>query len=429
MRNQNITSNNFGQSNQLLNNQISHQGNFEGSYDNSTMLKKISFLTDVHSWLDVQLQMLSSMESKEQDERLNGIYETVKNLHQAFQQDTNIELSMMPMAPRSKVMPSLDGIMPELRSALTDIALSLDMKKRQSEMVASLKGAGTLSESSGEIDHRIMLAASTSSGVSTDLHNIATKIFGLQLALPGERGKFSLRKYGDFSSLLKILQHSKEMNIKSPDQVAYIIATAWHESRLGTWMTESAWLSEKSAEAYAERSYGSGPKSRNPSRARQMGNTQVGDGGKYMGRGYVQLTWKNNYNRMSKLLKESGFQYTQDGVTYGDGKNKTTAIDLVKNYRHVNQNKDLAARILVLGMDGGHFVNNKKGLDSYIPESKPATKQNFENARKIVNGSDKKALLASNAMIITSVLRQGNAWSKLFTPAKTGTSASNKKTS
>lgn len=426
MRNQSTLSNHYAHSNQFLTGTISNQDRMNSAMDNTHMQERISFMNEVQSWMDIQLQMLSSMESKEQELRLNGVCETIKNLNHSYQQGIQIEVSMMPMAPRAKEMPSLDGIMPELRSAITDLSLSLDVKKRQSEMMASLNGTGTLSESSGEVDHRIMVASAKGSGASTAIHNLATKIFGLSLSLPGEKGKFSVRKFGDFTSLLKILQHSKDMNIKSPDQVAYIIATAWHESRLGTWMTESAWLSEKSAEAYAERSYGSGPKSRNPTRAKRMGNTQVGDGGKFMGRGYVQLTWKNNYIRMSKLLKESGFTYTQDGVTYGDGKNKTIPIDLVKNYRHVNQNKDLAARILVMGMDGGLYVNDKKGLDSYIPESKKATKNNFENARKIVNGSDKKALIANNALTIASVLHQGKSWSMLFTPVAKEKATGNK---
>jgi predicted chitinase len=36
--------------------------------------------------------------------------------------------------------------------------------------------------------------------------------------------------------------------------------------------------------------------------AAQNGNTQIGDGAKYKGRGYVQLTWKNNYNRAGRFI-------------------------------------------------------------------------------------------------------------------------------
>lgn len=44
--------------------------------------------------------------------------------------------------------------------------------------------------------------------------------------------------------------------------------------------------------AYFEQMYG--PNGSNIY-AKSMGNTNVGDGAKYYGRGYVQITWKNNY--------------------------------------------------------------------------------------------------------------------------------------
>ena len=132
-----------------------------------------------------------------------------------------------------------------------------------------------------------------------------------------------------------------------------------------------------------------------------------------MGRGYVQLTPKDNYARMSKLLQDSGYQYTYKGVTYGNGQNGTKPIDLVANYNHVSDNKELAARILVFGMDGGHYAQNG-GLDDYLPEDRVASHGDFQNARKIVNGVDKKKLIADNAVSITNVLRNGDAWVKLF---------------
>ena len=41
----------------------------------------------------------------------------------------------------------------------------------------------------------------------------------------------------------------------------------------------------------------------NPTRARQYGNTAPGDGSKYRGRGFLQLTWKTNYRNCGKYIK------------------------------------------------------------------------------------------------------------------------------
>ncbi len=39
-----------------------------------------------------------------------------------------------------------------------------------------------------------------------------------------------------------------------------------------------------------------------PARARRMGNTSPGDGARYHGRGFIQLTWKHNYDVYGKAL-------------------------------------------------------------------------------------------------------------------------------
>ena len=52
------------------------------------------------------------------------------------------------------------------------------------------------------------------------------------------------------------------------------------------------------AYAYFERMYGAG----NHPSAVAMGNTQPGDGAKYFGRGYIQLTWKNTYKAYGERL-------------------------------------------------------------------------------------------------------------------------------
>ncbi len=37
--------------------------------------------------------------------------------------------------------------------------------------------------------------------------------------------------------------------------------------------------------------------------AKELGNFQTGDGAKFCGRGYVQLTGRNNYSRMTPVIR------------------------------------------------------------------------------------------------------------------------------
>jgi hypothetical protein len=102
-----------------------------------------------------------------------------------------------------------------------------------------------------------------------------------------------------------------------------------------------------------------------PSLARRMGNTEPGDGVKYCGRGFVQLTWKNNYEAMSA----------------------PTGIDIVK-YPDRAMELPVATTILFEGMIKGTFTG--KDLADYFH----GTTADWVNARRIINGLDKAQVIA-----------------------------------
>jgi putative chitinase len=90
----------------------------------------------------------------------------------------------------------------------------------------------------------------------------------------------------------------------------------------------------------------------------------------YYGRGYVQLTWYENYETMGRLL---GF-------------------DLLNN-PELALHPNIAAQIMFEGMTKGnsHFGDfTGKSLENYFND----TKEDWVNARRIINGTDKAELIA-----------------------------------
>lgn len=107
-----------------------------------------------------------------------------------------------------------------------------------------------------------------------------------------------------------------------------------------------------------------------------LGNTKAGDGAKFHGRGYVQLTGRRNYTKAKSL----------------------TGTDLVSEPDRAKQ-PDLAYQIAVQGMIDGWFTGKKLG--QFIKDGKSP---DFENARTIINGHDKAANIADIARRFSEVL-------------------------
>ena len=126
---------------------------------------------------------------------------------------------------------------------------------------------------------------------------------------------------------------------------------------MGYWMEEIA-----SGSAYEGRS--------------DLGNTQPGDGVRFKGRGYVQITGRTNYQKYSSIL---GF-------------------DLTGNPELV-ENPEIAVQILIDGMQYGRFTG--VGLSRYINDHKT----DFYNARRIVNGTDRANAIADIAYKYLNVLK------------------------
>jgi putative chitinase len=158
--------------------------------------------------------------------------------------------------------------------------------------------------------------------------------------------------------------------------MAYGLATAYHETA-----ATMQPIHERGGEAYFRRLYD--PAGGNPALARQLGNIHAGDGVKFAGRGYVQLTGRGNYARAELEL---GVPLTADpGLA---------------------MQAPIAAKIMERGMRNGWFTGRK--LAHYLPmNGDPASEGAFINARRVINGTDRAALIARHALKFQDALTAG----------------------
>lgn len=111
----------------------------------------------------------------------------------------------------------------------------------------------------------------------------------------------------------------------------------------------------------------------------------------YYGRGYVQLTWKENYEKADRELGLGGTLMA----------NLDRAMEL-----------PIAAKIMRLGMAEGWFAGDSKGRHTcqrHLPETGNATQTQFEAARRIINGTDKKREIARIAIAYQKALAAAEA--------------------
>jgi predicted chitinase len=150
-----------------------------------------------------------------------------------------------------------------------------------------------------------------------------------------------------------ILAECEKNGVNDLGQISYVLATTEHESKLGQIMVERAWIKDEAQNnAYFEQRY--------QGRA-DLGNTQAGDGIKFKGRGFCQITGRANYTDWSKRL----------------------GVDLLSNPDLAATDISIASMILVIGMRDGTFTKKHK-LSDHIS----GDKRDFQNARRIINAPD-----------------------------------------
>lgn len=167
--------------------------------------------------------------------------------------------------------------------------------------------------------------------------------------------------------------YSKEKRDCDIRKIAYMLATAKHE----TAHTFNP-IKEYGGKSYLERMYDPilGKSEKRRSMALKNENTQQGDGVKYCGRGFVQLTWKKNY-------RKTGEKFGVDLISFPE-----------KALEH-----NLAIKIMIYGSEDGTFTG--KALGDYIS----LDETDYYNARRVINGIDKAATIQGYAEKIEKFLK------------------------
>lgn len=177
-------------------------------------------------------------------------------------------------------------------------------------------------------------------------------------------GKPNARQEEALTQLIKVIGDSPRLN--DLRYIAYLLATIRHETAY-TYRP----IIERGKRTYFDK-YNAGTRL-----GKALGNTQPGDGFRFRGRGYVQITGRANYARMGQLIG-------RDLITSPDDACKP----------------DVAFQIAVIGMLEGRFTGKK--LSDYLN----ARKTDYLNARRIINGMDRAAPIAAAAEVFEEILER-----------------------
>lgn len=182
-------------------------------------------------------------------------------------------------------------------------------------------------------------------------------------------GRMSQSQVDGVNAILKAFNTHGDGSDKT---LAYVLATAYHE--VGGRM-------EPVREGFAS----TDARARRIVRNRKYGKPAGPYGHVYYGRGYVQLTWLENYERSSK----------------------DAGVDLVKDPDAV-LDSEIAAKILIRGIIDGRFNGRGHGIAYYLPKD---GKDDLKNARRTVNITDKWQKIAGHYRdFLKAIEAAGGVW-------------------
>lgn len=182
----------------------------------------------------------------------------------------------------------------------------------------------------------------TSAGMNTMLAQMDAEAKQSPTAKATAKGARDYTKLSKEQNIQAIVDEAIKAGVKDKNQIAYIVATAMHESG------GFSLVQEQGSRNYFNKYEGD---------VENLGNTQAGDGYRFRGHGFTQLTGRRNFEKQSRRM----------------------GLDLVNN-PNLLADPGISANVLVSGMVNGEFTGNK--LSKYIGNGKV----DISNARRTVNG-------------------------------------------
>lgn len=197
------------------------------------------------------------------------------------------------------------------------------------------------------------------------MHIDHTKFFN------GYRAAFGRMSQNTVNGIEQLGQHMEaDPELKDLRWAAYMLATVKLECG-DKWHPITEWGSRSYFSKYEPAT----------KKGKTLGNTMAGDGWTYRGRGYVQITGRANYARLTQRL---GLRDDEDLIRFPDQALRPM----------------IAYRIMSIGMREGLFTGKK--LSDYIgPE-----KCDYKNARQIINRLDKADLIRSYCLTFEKILSE-----------------------
>lgn len=212
-------------------------------------------------------------------------------------------------------------------------------------------------------------------------NDIRNHLFKGKLSQGQVDGMEAILNFWEYPPVQPVGEFKTNWDFRVMGWLAYILATAFHE----TAYTMQP-ISEGGSIAYFREHY---------CNRKDLGNGleyggEADDGPRFRGRGFVQLTGRNNYARLTLIVREF----------------YPNSPDFVSDPEAV-MNLEYAAIILFYGMFLGIFTGY--ALNNFIGDPDQGQIVDFYHARKIINGLDRAAIIEGYAKEFNEALEKAGA--------------------